>query len=141
VLPVHVENLVLTGSNAISGGGNALNNLITGNSGANRLTGGGGRDIFDFTPGSVAADTITDFTRGVGGDVLGLGEVLPGFIGGTSVVGNFIRMLDDGAGGTEVQVNGDGIGSDFSTVVYLENVAWQASLLTQMLSQGNVYLG
>jgi Ca2+-binding RTX toxin-like protein len=141
VLPDHVEHLTLTGSNAIGGGGNALNNLITGNSAANRLTGGGGRDIFDFTPGSVAADSITDFTVGVGGDVLGLSEVLPGFVGGTSAVADFVRLLDDGAGGTAVQVNGDGVGSDFSTIVYLENVAMQANLLTNMLGQGNIFLG
>jgi len=39
-----VENLVLTGTNAINGTGNALANSITGNSGANTLDGGGGVD-------------------------------------------------------------------------------------------------
>lgn len=40
----HLENLTLTGSAAIDGGGNALDNVITGNSGANALDGGGGSD-------------------------------------------------------------------------------------------------
>src|SRR5690606_33446961 len=40
-----LENLTLTGSEAIDGTGNSLDNKITGNSGNNRLTGGGGWDI------------------------------------------------------------------------------------------------
>jgi Ca2+-binding RTX toxin-like protein len=83
-----VENLTLTGSSAINGTGNGLDNIITGNSaanvllggdgndtihgggGADMLTGGLGNDTFTFTditdslPGS--ADTITDFTTNDG---------------------------------------------------------------------------
>ncbi|TMJ12274.1 MAG: calcium-binding protein, partial [Alphaproteobacteria bacterium] len=44
-LPDNVEYLVLTGSAAIDGTGNALANTITGNSAANRLDGGGGVDF------------------------------------------------------------------------------------------------
>jgi Ca2+-binding RTX toxin-like protein len=40
----NVENLTLTGSNAINGTGNAGNNVITGNSGNNTLDGGAGID-------------------------------------------------------------------------------------------------
>jgi Ca2+-binding RTX toxin-like protein len=40
----NVENLTLTGSAAISGTGNELNNLLTGNGAANTLTGGAGDD-------------------------------------------------------------------------------------------------
>jgi Ca2+-binding RTX toxin-like protein len=36
----NVENLILTGSSNISGTGNALDNVIVGNSGNNTLTGG-----------------------------------------------------------------------------------------------------
>ena len=46
--PVHaigsIENLTLTGSTAINGTGNALDNVITGNSGNNILAGLGGAD-------------------------------------------------------------------------------------------------
>jgi serralysin len=83
-----VENLTLTGSTAINGTGNALDNVITGNGAANLLsgsdgndtliggggadmmTGGIGNDTFTFTdisdslPGS--ADTIADFTSSNG---------------------------------------------------------------------------
>ncbi len=45
-LPVFVENLTLTGSANINGTGNALNNIITSNSGIGTLTGGGGIDTY-----------------------------------------------------------------------------------------------
>jgi Ca2+-binding RTX toxin-like protein len=77
-LPANVENLILTGTAAVNGAGNALNNVITGNNaanqlnggggndtldggrGANRLTGGTGNDLFKFTT-SGHTDTITDY--------------------------------------------------------------------------------
>src|SRR5687767_8886699 len=43
-LDANVENLTLTGSAAINGTGNSLNNVITGNSGDNILNGGTGAD-------------------------------------------------------------------------------------------------
>jgi Ca2+-binding RTX toxin-like protein len=54
-LGANFENLVLTGTKAIDGAGNALNNVITGNAasnpldgklGADRMIGGGGNDIY-----------------------------------------------------------------------------------------------
>jgi Ca2+-binding RTX toxin-like protein len=83
----NVENLILTGSAALSGTGNTLTNTMTGNAGANTLngmtgadtlnggagndrliggagndsmTGGTGADDFVFAPGS-GVDRITDF--------------------------------------------------------------------------------
>ena len=43
-LSANVENLTLTGTAAISGSGNAQNNVLTGNAAANTLNGGGGAD-------------------------------------------------------------------------------------------------
>ncbi len=45
-LGANSENLILTGSTAINGTGNALNNFLTGNSAANTLTGGVGDDTY-----------------------------------------------------------------------------------------------
>lgn len=58
----NVENLILTGTSAINGTGNALNNTLTGNSGKNTLNGGTGNDILD---GGIGADSLVG---GVGND-------------------------------------------------------------------------
>ncbi|MBN9204806.1 calcium-binding protein [Methylibium petroleiphilum] len=54
-LGTDVENLTLTGSSAISGTGNGLNNVLTGNSGNNTLAGRAGNDTID---GKGGADTL-----------------------------------------------------------------------------------
>eukprot|EP01030_Chromulinospumella_sphaerica_P002444 gene2444-2394_t len=51
----YVENLTLTGSSAINGTGNALNNSISGNAAANWLDGGAGNDWLN---GGTGADTL-----------------------------------------------------------------------------------
>ncbi len=71
----HIEKLTLTGTSAINGTGNSLDNSLTGNSAANVLDGGagndilrgnGGNDIFSFStsPALVAdLDIIRDFAN------------------------------------------------------------------------------
>ncbi len=63
-LGANVENLTLTGSTAINGTGNTLDNKITGNTGINILTGGDGHDTLDGGNGN---DTLTG---GDGNDIL-----------------------------------------------------------------------
>jgi Ca2+-binding RTX toxin-like protein len=61
-LGANVENLTLTGSAALNGSGNALNNVLIGNSGANTLIGLAGDDVLD---GSTGADRMEG---GIGND-------------------------------------------------------------------------
>ena len=51
-----VENLTFTGSSAINGTGNSLDNVLIGNSGANSLSGLGGNDSLN---GGTGADTMS----------------------------------------------------------------------------------
>ena len=72
----NLEALLLTGSTAINGTGNELDNLLTGNSGKNVLNGGAGNDILQ---GAAGDDTLTDtagkniFDGGAGIDVITAG--------------------------------------------------------------------
>ncbi|MFH0784535.1 MAG: calcium-binding protein, partial [Pseudomonadota bacterium] len=61
-LGANVENLLLTGTTAIDGTGNSLDNVLTGNGAANILTGGSGNDTLNAGAGS---DTLIG---GVGSD-------------------------------------------------------------------------
>lgn len=58
-----LENLTLTGSSAINGTGNALNNVLNGNAASNTLTGSAGNDTLN---GGAGADTMIG---GAGNDV------------------------------------------------------------------------
>jgi Ca2+-binding RTX toxin-like protein len=70
-----VENLILTGTGAINGTGNSLNNAITGNSANNVLSGAGGNDQLrgglgtDTVNGGSGDDTFL-FGRGDGQDLV-----------------------------------------------------------------------
>lgn len=115
----NLENLTLTGVEAINGTGNSLNNVLIGNSanntltgdgGADTLTGGLGADTFVFKPDlndPLFTDTVTDFTPG-DGDVFAFGPVPldQGFIdvpapGTSAILGNaanaLLNLIDDSA--------------------------------------------
>ncbi|MEH2281812.1 MAG: hypothetical protein V7K90_10875 [Nostoc sp.] len=72
--PAYLENLILTGTSAINGTGNSLNNTITGNSANNQLNGGAGNDILvggagnDILTGGAGGDRFTFQSRSQGID-------------------------------------------------------------------------
>jgi Ca2+-binding RTX toxin-like protein len=68
-LGANLENLTLTGTTAVNGTGNILDNILTGNSGVNILAGGAGNDTLN---GGVGADTMIG---GVGNDIYVVDDV------------------------------------------------------------------
>jgi serralysin len=98
--PADLENLILTGTSAINGTGNSLNNTITGNGANNKLNGGTGNDILT---GGAGIDTLNG---GTGNDIL---------VGGASN-----DTLTGGSGGDRFTFNSRSEGidriTDFSVV-------------------------
>jgi Ca2+-binding RTX toxin-like protein len=120
-LTEHVENLVLTGSDAISGTGNAEDNTITGNRGANQLVGGaggdtlvGGRgnDVYTIDAEDVVVETAgggtdtvrADFSTTLGENVENLQLIGTGAISG---IGNAAGNVMSGNNGNN-RLEGDG---------------------------------
>jgi trimeric autotransporter adhesin len=74
-LAANFENLTLTGTTAINGTGNAVDNILIGNSGVNTLNGGAGNDQLtggagnDILTGGIGNDTF-NFSAGFGKDVI-----------------------------------------------------------------------
>jgi len=95
-----------SGNDTLVGG--AGSDLLAGGSGYDRMTGGAGSDVFawhfsDLTTGSVAVDTITDFsTRQLasGGDVLDLRDLLQGenLINVSGNIADYLRLETVGSG-------------------------------------------
>jgi Ca2+-binding RTX toxin-like protein len=68
-LAANVENLTLTGSNAINGTGNTLANVLTGNSAKNTLSGGAGNDTYYVSTGDTVSEGSSAGTDTVVADV------------------------------------------------------------------------
>ena len=58
-LSANVENLTLTGTSAINGTGNTLDNVLAGNSAANLLTGGAGNDTYIVGTGDTTVEAAS----------------------------------------------------------------------------------
>ena len=103
----NVENLILTGTTAIVGTGNALNNLLRGNTANNTLNGLGGFDVLEGGAGNdVLIDTVGGnyFNGGAGTDTLNGGTAGDFFMGGA---GN--DTINTGNGADVIAFNaGDG---------------------------------
>ncbi|BAY26846.1 hypothetical protein NIES2100_66620 [Calothrix sp. NIES-2100] len=128
-LGANLENLILTGTAAINGTGNSLNNTLTGNSGNNTLTGNSGNDIliggsgndtliggtgndiltggtgadrFHFDARTEGIDTIKDFSSG-SGDII---QISAAGFGGGLAVGTLSSALFISGAGISAPTNG-----------------------------------
>ena len=111
-LPANVENLVLSGSKSLSGFGNALANVITGNAGNNRIDGAGGVDTASYAnaTGPVVVDlTLTGAqATGFGSDTLVNIENLVGSAFNDRLTGNAQANRLDGGAGNDTLAGGAG---------------------------------
>ena len=99
--------------------------------------GGAGADTIDFNSLAEGFDTVTDFTRGVGGDRLDVRDVLVGYNPGASAIGDFVRLSESGGSTTvSIDANGAAGGASFSPIVSLQGVA--GVLLNDLLANGNL---
>ena len=100
-LGANIENLTLTGGDAINGTGNALGNAIIGNNNGNQLFGGAGVDTLTGNGGNDLLD------GGTGGDTLNGGDGNDTAIGGE---GN--DTINVGAGFNTIVYNSTNFGND-----------------------------
>ena len=132
------------GNDTVDGGagddqvfGEVGDDVVIGGPGLDTLSGGPGSDRFLYTNLTDGLDTITDFTKGLGGDALDIRTVLVGYQPGTSNIRDFVQLTES-AGNTTVSVDANGPtgGSSFVNMAVLQGVT--GLLLEAMLVQGNL---
>lgn len=111
------------GSNLAGGAGD---DTLIGGSGPDVMTGAGGADHFAFQALPWSAADITDFTDGT--DKLDLSGLLSsvGYAGSDPIGDGYVKLIDDGSGGTWLYFDTDGHGSGDAWgtfVATLEHVA------------------
>ncbi len=116
-LAANVENLVLTGSNAINGTGNNLANNIVGNSADNVLSGGTANDTLRGNDGNDTLNASAGNDRlegGVGNDTLNGGTGADTMIGG---IGDDTYIVDD-VGDLVSENSGEGVDTVKNSISY-----------------------
>jgi Ca2+-binding RTX toxin-like protein len=106
-LGADVENLTLTGSSAINGTGNTLDNVITGNSANNIIDGGDGNDSIW---GGAGTDTMTG---GNGNDTFVFTNTTESLVGSADLITDFTST--SGAGASDDKLDLSGIDADTGT--------------------------
>lgn len=117
------DDMLLGGRGADEISTGAGNDYLWGGTGGDRLTGGYGRDRFAFHSVGGTPDVITDFYSDDGGDILDLSVLAAKYGWGSAdpIANGHLRFVQSGAD-VQLQVDADGGGDDFATLVTLKNV-------------------
>ena len=137
----------LAGNDILNGG--AGDDYLIGGLGNDTLTGGPGKDTFFWQAGdaaTAATDTITDFVKGVGGDVLNLADLLQGETAANIGSGGFLTSATYTGGNTTLvfDTNGSAAGGDTQTIVIqgvdltAGNTLSTSQVLNNLLHDGNL---
>ncbi len=111
--------------------------ILIGRGGSDTLTGGLGADTFRYVTSGDGIDVITDFSPAQH-DVLDLRDILSGY-SANPVLHDFLSVSSVG-GGAQINVNSDGIGTDFTALVVLQGFSATSTLLDSLMSQGALML-
>jgi len=126
----------------IGGAGNDLfygeggDDILLFGEGFDQLYGGTGSDQFVINTNDGLADKIYDFVGGVGGDILNVTDILSGFDPLSDAISDFVQLVNNGDGDTEVQIDTDGVGGDFTTAVVFEGGI--NDTLADLINNGNL---
>ncbi|WP_137888973.1 M10 family metallopeptidase [Pseudomonas sp. 2FE] len=131
-LGANLENLLLTGSLAINGTGNSLNNVIYANAGNNLLDGGAGLDSLSYAYAAAGvtvslASTTAQATGGSASDTLLNFENLIGSKYNDTLTGSAITNVLNGGAGNDTLIGG--LGNDTYVVDSASDVISETSTL------------
>jgi serralysin len=118
------QTITSHGYGSVLAGGAGADTLVS-NQGGETMTGGAGADVFSFPTKPWTPTHISDFQAGADRlDISGL--YVDGYKGSDPIADGYVKLVSDGAGGTEVLVDPDGPASGHpwpDNVIDLEHVA------------------
>jgi hypothetical protein len=140
------DNLFGYAGNDILSGGDGDDFLI-GGLGNDQMSGQGGSDTFIWKSGDIGTDTIIGFTKGVGGDVLDLTEILQGENMTNITSGGFLSFnYLDGNTTITIDANGSSAAGGTGQTIVLQGVdltnggtlTTNAAIIQNLLDNGNI---